>query len=294
MTAVTADNTTFFLSKLIDSEGMKVDLPVAASTTIYKNTAVGLTQNGHLSSYVAPAAGATVTGTSFRGIALAHVDNSAGSSGAEKTCEVLIQGYVTYTLTSVAVTDVGAPVYVTDNATLSADASAGAYFGQIVAYDTTNTCTIKLNPFGSWAGKFLSVVSPAIDFCTLNQLCLLVHETDNHNGLYLCQAVLVTTEVHACTAAAGVITLTHTRGTNTSLGCTITALDNQPVSDVMPGVGGQLWGAGDVTGGTITGQGDPIVKVPAGQSVEAKVTTASDEGTVETGQGKIYATFMAC
>lgn len=293
MAAITADNTAFMESKLLSQDGFYVDYPVAAATTIYKWSFVGLSNTGYLTSYVAPACSTTITGTSLRGIAVEHVDNSAGAAGA-KTCRVLSSNaYVTYALSGVAITDVGGPVFCSDNATLSADASTGQYVGQIVHYDRSGYCTFRLDPFGCWAGEMLNVVSPAIVFTTLNNLVMLVHETDNHNGLWLVRASLVTTVAHLCATAAGVVTITHTRGTNTSMGCTITAVTAQPVGDIMVGVGGQLLGAGAADGTVCTKSGDAMVYAPAGVSVEAKVTTASNHGASETGAGKIFATFMS-
>jgi len=263
---------------------MYVDLPVAASTVIYRNTFVGLSATGYLTSYVTPAVytGATATGTSLRGIAVEHIASQTADGDA--TCRVLISGYFTYYLASVSVADVGCPVFASDNATLVADASAGGYVGQIVAYDKANYCTVQLNPLGIWAGNILTVVTPALDLCTSAQKILLVHETDNHNGLILLTCAAYTVEIHACTGAAGVATIQHTA--DTTMGCTLTAVDNMADKDVIVGAGGCLWNPA-------TASDDACVIAPAGKQVNADVTTQSDEGTAETGQIKIIATFMA-
>jgi len=279
MSAITADNTVAIESKALDFEGYKVDLPVAASTVIYKNSFVGLNASGYLTSYVAPAVytGATATGTSFRGIALEHI--ASQTSNGDKRCRVLIDGYFEYTLTSVAVTDVGGPVFVADNATLSTSA-VGACIGHIVGYETTNKCVIRLDPFAAYNGKLLTVVSATLDLCTLGQKILLVHETDNHNGLICAWASAYVSEAILASDAAGVITLQHTA--DESMATTITAVDNSAVADV-------LLGTPTLTNGT---SGDAMIIAPAGKQINAEVTTANNQGTAETGEVEIYAAFQ--
>ena len=86
-------------------------LLVAASATIYRGSAVG-----NSSGY----ARALTAGDAFMGFADAKVDNSAGAAGV-KNVDVISEGYVQVTLTGVAVTDVGKPVYMSDDGALRAE-----------------------------------------------------------------------------------------------------------------------------------------------------------------------------
>ena len=291
MTALSADNTKPIVSKLLSPDGFYVDAPIYLATTIYKWSFVGLNETGYLVQYVAPAAGTTVTGNKFIGISVEHVAAADVVASGDRTCRVLMDGYFTAYLSGVAITDVLKPVFASDDNTLTLVAGNGACVGYIVAYDRSGYCTIKLVPNASWAGKELHVTSPAMDYATVNQFCLLVHELENPNGMLLQTASLYTTEAHVCTSTAGIITITHTRGTNTSMGCTLTAKDTEAIGDLIPGVGGQLIGHKTSTGVDVTASGDALVVAPAGTAVIAKVTTASNDGTIEAGQGNIIATF---
>ena len=69
MAAITADNTAYFESKHLDHEGFKADLPVAASTVIYRNSLVGLNATGYLVSYLPKAQAAVPTYAPLMGVA---------------------------------------------------------------------------------------------------------------------------------------------------------------------------------------------------------------------------------
>jgi hypothetical protein len=267
-------------SKQIHEDGFFIDFPVAATTVIYKNSFVGLNATGYLTSYVAPAVytGATATGTSFRGIALEHV--ASQTSDGDKTCRVMVDGYFEYSATGVALLNAGCPIFASDNATLNVDSTVGACIGYHVSYTASGIGVFKLVPQAQSAGHFLSVVSPIIDFPTVNQKILLVHETDNANGLLLCTCSAYTIEEHVCASTQGIVTIQHTA--DTSMGCTLTAPDNSVAFDSVVGAGGQLWAPASASD-------DAIVKAPAGKQVNAEVTTASAETT---GTAKICATFL--
>lgn len=284
MTAVTADNTTAVKSKLVDSEGFKSDYEVAASTTIYKDTFVGLNATGYLTSQVARPTGTTVTGTKFVGVALGNVDNSSGSD-ADKRCKVLTSGYFEYTLTNDRV-DIGIPVYCADNATLIFEASGyGPPIGYVVAVEATTKIIVKLIPDAGWAGNLFCVVSDALNFDTLTDTCLLVHECENPNGMYCVTAGMVCTETNLCDQTPGVVSLQHTA--TTSMGITFTAADDLPINDlIIAGGVGALWAPASATN-------EAIVVATAGVQINAKVTTASADAGAETGQGKIFAQFMS-
>lgn len=285
MAAITADNTIPFVTKLLSPDGYYVDVPLAASTTIYRWSFVGLDANGNLVSYVAPIGSTTITGNVLIGIAVQNVDNSSGSAG-DKTCKVFVKGYVTFALSGVAITDVGGCIMAADNSSVTITAGLGHYAGRVIAYDRSGYATMEFDPQAKWAGKFLTVVSPAISFITLNELVLLVHETENINGIICCCATGYSTIVHVCTSTAGIVTIGHTRGTDTSMGVTLLAVDASAALDSIVAAGGQMWAPASASD-------DAIVVAPAGTAIVAKTTTASNDGTVETGEAKIFAQFMA-
>jgi len=289
--AVTAENTVApeFKNQLAD--GYAVDAQVAASTVIYKWSFVGYNASGYLTSYVAPTAATTATGaapngTSFLGVALENIPSQ--TADGDRRCRVQIQGTFTYTLTSVAVTELGAPVFATDNSTLAStggSARVGAFVGTIIGIDSSDKATIQMGSIQDRStGKLHVVVSPAISYATANNKVLLVHESENPTGMLLCTCTGYCTETFVTSAdTTPDITLQHTA--DTTLGCVITAVDNGPIGDSVAGVGGQLWGIGSATA-------DDIILIPAGTQVNAEVTDPADESSSEAGSIIICATFV--
>lgn len=285
MAAITAENTIPFETKHLSPDGFYVDVPIAASTTIYRWSFVGLDASGNLVSYVAPIGSTTITGNVLIGISVGNYDNSSGSAG-DKTAKVFVKGYVTFNLSGVAITDVGGCVMAADNSSVTITAGLGHYAGRLIAYDRASYAVMEFDPQAKWSGKFLNVVSPAISYPTLNELVLLVHETENINGMICCVISGYSTIVHACVSTAGIVTIGHTRGTDTTMGIALTAVDNSAALDSIIAAGGQLWAPASATD-------QAIIVAPAGTAIVAKVTTASNEGTVETGEAKMFAQFMA-
>lgn len=111
-------------------------LPVAASAVIYKGSAVG-DSSGY--------ARALVAGDKFRGFADARADNRGGEeavAGAKKV-DVITEGWQEVTLTGVALTDEGKPVYMSDDNTFTLTATSNSLVGYIHRYVGANKCTIK-------------------------------------------------------------------------------------------------------------------------------------------------------
>jgi len=286
MTAVTADNTNDIQAKQLGDAGYIVDAPVGDAITIYKNTFVGLDATGYLESYAPYAQAATPgTGNRFWGMALANVDNSAGADGA-KTCPVLMSGIIQYPFSGVAQLDVGKPIYVTDNATLSLTAHNNAYLGTILAVPATGTCVVDtLSPsdrLGATAGRIVHKTLN-IDMCgTVNTAMVLLHETENHHGAYVYSLRGVNTEVITATTP-GVATVVHTRGTDTTTTAIITTVDNSAEQDVTQGTGGIMEIAVDNVA---------LILIPADKAAILKLTTAAAEGGAETGQFLVHAAFL--
>lgn len=110
------------------------DLPVKGSTKIYEGSPVG-----DSSGYARNLA----SGDQFRGFALEQADNSSGSDG-DITVRVRKRGLISLAVTSVAVTDVGRPVYASDNDTFAL-AGVGSYIGTVAAYVSSGVAIVAFD-----------------------------------------------------------------------------------------------------------------------------------------------------
>jgi len=151
MTALAADNPYVFETPGYNS------LPVRASSTIYEGSMVGDDAAGR--------ARALVAGDSFRGHAVAQVDNSAGAAGALDVKVLSGKYLLQVTLTSVAITDVGKAVYASDDATLTLTQSTNSRVGRVYRYVTTNTCVVEFDTTPEIAAENLR--TPAVDAATV-------------------------------------------------------------------------------------------------------------------------------
>ena len=100
------------------SEGRLKSYPVAASTTIYKGTLVGLNSSGYLVSM------SDTASLKFVGVAYEKCDNSAGSNGT-KSCRVEKSGEYEFAYAGGDATQAlgGQEVYAQDNQTVDEDAA---------------------------------------------------------------------------------------------------------------------------------------------------------------------------
>lgn len=126
------------------------ELGVAASATIYEGSAVGLS-----SGY----ARALTAGDTFMGFALSKVVDTSGVAGTERV-RVQARGQVQLTITSVAVTDLGKPVYASDDGTFTLTQGSNSYIGKVLRIDATNTAIVEFDtaPAGNTANKVYSQV----------------------------------------------------------------------------------------------------------------------------------------
>jgi len=271
MTAVTADNTSNMAAKVAPVDGYIVDFPVAASTTIYKDTFVMLDGTGYLVSYTSPTVGTTKTGGGkFVGIAREHVNNSSGSDG-DLTAKVQIDGHFQYALSSAAVADVGTHCFASDNATLTQSCLGNACVGRIVFLDASGVVVVKLQPFN--VGPMRRVTA-AIAVTALNTVGIIWPE-ENGTGLIVdfCYA-LITTAMVGSSEDQGIITVRDTAGSPNTI-CTLTPSDGgaDAIGDFVPGdaVGGAL----TVGGSAGAALGEAIVSVAAGLGIDAIVSQAT-------------------
>jgi hypothetical protein len=100
-------------------------LPVIANDIIYQFAAVG--DNG--SGYARP----LQAGDPFRGFAEATVDNSGGSAG-DKDVRLIESGKILLNISGLTITDVGKPVYASDDDTFVLTASTNSFIGRVVRF----------------------------------------------------------------------------------------------------------------------------------------------------------------
>jgi len=100
------------------------DLPIIAADIIYQGAAVGDNASG----YMRP----LVSGDPFRGFALEKCDNAAGAAG-NKNVKLLVKGKIQLAISALAITDVGRPVYATDDNTFVLT-GIGSYIGHVHRY----------------------------------------------------------------------------------------------------------------------------------------------------------------
>lgn len=130
--------TTLAADKILPiEEGDYNDLPVIASDIIYRGAAVGIVSG---TGYARPLA----AGDKFVGFAEATADNSAGAAGAINV-RVLHRGKVQVTVSGIAITDIGASLYASDDDTFTKTSSGNSLVGKVHRYVGANTCVVAFN-----------------------------------------------------------------------------------------------------------------------------------------------------
>jgi len=110
------------------------DVPVKASTKIYEGAAVGMA-SGYARGLVA--------GDAFAGFAQRQADNSAVATDGAIKCKVIAKGLIQLTITAIAVTDIGAPVYASADGTFTLTKGSNSFIGVVYRYVTTDTCIVS-------------------------------------------------------------------------------------------------------------------------------------------------------
>ncbi len=118
------------------------EYPVGAAETIYKGAFVGVDPAGYAKAFE--------PGDVLVGVAYGQQNNSAGAAAALDV-RVFTQGDLQFTLASAALTDIGKPVFATDDNTIALTGHPDAYVGRILHYVTTNTVLVRLKAFGEQA-----------------------------------------------------------------------------------------------------------------------------------------------
>lgn len=139
------------------------EIGVVASDIIYEGAAVGLNS----------ASGRPLSaGDVFLGFAETTVDNSAGSAG-DKRVRLRVRGQIQLAVASVANTDIGKPVYASDDDTFVLTQSTNTHIGRvarfissgvaIVAFDASRSGQGKLTPLTDNSGGTASDTLAAIE-----------------------------------------------------------------------------------------------------------------------------------
>lgn len=114
--------------------GDLTDLKVKASSAIYEGSAIGI-----VSGYCRQLA----AGDKFVGFAINDV--ASQTSDGDATVRVRQRGEVVLTITSVAVTDIGKPVYATDGNAFTLTESTNAHIGRVVRVYGTNLAVVAFD-----------------------------------------------------------------------------------------------------------------------------------------------------
>ena len=117
-------------------EGFINELPMTATSTIYEGSAVGkVTASGHCRKLNA--------GDAFVGFALTQSVNSGAA--ATKTVRVRHKGRVQLAIGSLAVTDLGKPVYASDENTFTLTATSNSYIGRVVRFVSSGVGVVEFD-----------------------------------------------------------------------------------------------------------------------------------------------------
>lgn len=119
-----------------DTQDELNDYPVIATDIIYEGSAVGDNASG----YARP----LVAGDPFRGFADERADNSTGSAG-DINVRVRVKGRVELPISGLAITDVGKPVYASDDNAFTLTAGANTRIGKVVRYVSSGVGIVEFN-----------------------------------------------------------------------------------------------------------------------------------------------------
>lgn len=117
--------------------GERNHLPVIASDIIYEGSAVGIVD---ASGHARPLAAAD----RFAGFAVAKADNATGAAAAIYV-EVVKSGEIELPVSGAVITDVGQPVYASDDDTFSFNPADGAFIGYVKRYVSAGYAVVEFN-----------------------------------------------------------------------------------------------------------------------------------------------------
>lgn len=110
------------------------EIGVTGGGVIYEGSAVSEAADGYANQLVA--------GETFLGFALEKVDNAAGADGA-KNVKLQTEGLVYVSGMTVAATNLGALVYMSDGDTFTLTSTSNTQVGRIYRFIDTSNCIVK-------------------------------------------------------------------------------------------------------------------------------------------------------
>lgn len=114
-------------------------LPIIANDIVYEGAAVGDNASG----YARP----LVAGDPFFGFAIEKCDNAGGSAG-DKYVKVRRKGYVELAVSGAAITDVGKPVYASDDDTFTYTAGSNTLIGFVKRFVSSGRVVVEFKAVG--------------------------------------------------------------------------------------------------------------------------------------------------
>jgi hypothetical protein len=120
--------------------GERNHLPVIASDIIYEGAAVGIVD---ASGHARPLSG----GDRFVGFAVAKADNSAGAAAAINV-EVVECGEIELSVSGAVITDVGQPVYATDDDTFTFNPVSASFIGYVKRFVSSGVAIVGFDVDG--------------------------------------------------------------------------------------------------------------------------------------------------
>lgn len=145
----------------IETSGNRSHHPVIASDIIFAMAAVGLvTATGHARPLAA--------GDRFAGFAVSKLDNSAGSA-ADLNVQVYQKGIIELSVSGAVITDVGQPVYATDDDVFVFLPTGGVFIGLVARFVSAGKVTVRFDvdvledPYGGGVYETLSASTKVLD-----------------------------------------------------------------------------------------------------------------------------------
>jgi hypothetical protein len=226
------------------------EFPVIASDIIYEGSAVGDNASG----YARPLA----AGDRFLGFAESKADNSDGDAG-DINIRVRSAGKVQLSVTDLAITDVGRPVYASDDDTFNLT-GIGSFVGYVYRYVSAG---VGIVVFNAAEAEKITILAVPITLSKLANGDIVTTFTPGFNGRVKDMKFIVHDPV---TTAAKLSTLNAEIGTTNITGGTV-ALTSAACTPL-----GKVISAEAITAGAGFKSSDTI-------SIEAASTTAFVEGT---------------
>ena len=112
-------------------------LPMVATDIIYEGAAVGIAAT---SGNARP----LTAGDAFAGFCIQNADNATGSAGDVRV-QVKTHGEVQLPVTNVAATDIGKPVYASDDDTFVLTATGNSYIGKVKRFVSTGVAVVAFD-----------------------------------------------------------------------------------------------------------------------------------------------------